>query len=430
MSKLVDIAKLNMGQSPPSSSYNDDGNGLPFYQGKSDFGYIHPIPRKYCSSPSKIAKKGDILISVRAPVGPVNIADTECCIGRGIAAITAKTFDQLFIYFSLIYQEGYIASLGTGSTFKAINKSQLETVNIPDFPLPEQRKIAYVLSTVQKAIEQQDKLIRTTTELKKALMQKLFTEGLNYDLNDEMNTMMDKDKKNHSPSHNQKNQSARRLKQTEIGLVPESWEEITIGDLGKCVTGTTPKTAVEEYWNSNDFDFIAPADIGNTKYVYNSAKMMSNEGLKVSRILPKNSVLCVCIGSSIGKVGLTFKDQSATNQQINSIICKADYNPIYTYYLLVQYAEHWRGHATFGPVPILNKGQFELIKIFVTKDKKEQSLIAESLQTFDNKIEFHGKKKQSLNDLFKTLLHELMTGERRVHEIEFEKMSEPQIIND
>ena len=245
---------------------------------------------------------------------------------------------------------------------------------------------------MQKAIEQQDKLIRHTTELKKALMQKLFTEGT----------------------------KGEKQKQTEIGLVPESWEEITIGDLGKCVTGTTPKTAVEEYWQSNDFDFIAPADIGNTKYVYNSAKMMSQEGLKVSRVLPKNSVLCVCIGSSIGKVGLTYKDQSASNQQINSIICKADYNPIFTYYLLVHYAEHWRGHATFGPVPILNKGQFELIKIFVTKDKKEQSIIANSLQTLDSTVEFHGKKKQTLSDLFKTLLHELITGERRVHEIEFE----------
>ncbi len=277
----------------------------------------------------------------------------------------------------------------------SINQNKLKNLQIPLPPLPEQRKIAYILSTVQKAIEQQDKLIRHTTELKKALMQKLFTEGT----------------------------KGEKQKETEIGLVPESWEEIKIGDLGKCVTGTTPKTAVEEYWNSNDFDFIAPADIGNTKYVYNSAKKMSQEGLGVSRVLPKNSVLCVCIGSSIGKVGLTFKDQSASNQQVNSIICKSDYNPTFTYYLMVHYAEHWRGHATFGPVPILNKGQFELIKIFVTKDKKEQSLIAECLQSCDSKIEFHGKKKQSLNDLFKTLLHELMTGERRVREIEFEALT-------
>lgn len=303
--------------------------------------------------------------------------------------------DTIFVFYFLMYfyEAGNTFEMQAQTTgIRNLDFTKYKnSVRVPLIPLPEQRKIAYVLSTVQKAIEKQDKLIRHTTELKKALMQKLFTEGT----------------------------KGEKQKQTEIGLVPESWEEIIIGDLGKCVTGTTPKTAVEEYWNSNDFDFIAPADIGNTKYVYNSAKMMSNEGLKVSRILPKNSVLCVCIGSSIGKVGLTFKDQSATNQQINSIICKAEYNPIYTYYLLVQYAEHWRGHATFGPVPILNKGQFELIKIFVTKDKQEQSLIAESLQTFDSKIEFHGKKKQSLYNLFKTLLHELMTGERRVHEIEF-----------
>jgi type I restriction enzyme S subunit len=120
--RLVEIAKLNMGQSPPSASYNDIGEGLPFYQGKTDFGFINPVPRKYCNEPRKIADKGDILISVRAPVGPVNIADDKCCIGRGLAAIKASEADHLFLYFDLIYQESFIASLGTGSTFKAINK--------------------------------------------------------------------------------------------------------------------------------------------------------------------------------------------------------------------------------------------------------------------------------------------------------------------
>ncbi len=158
--ELYKVAKLIMGQSPPSSTYNDDGTGLPFYQGKTDFGFINPTPRKYCSSPSKVAEEGDILISVRAPVGPVNIANNKCCIGRGIAAIRAYNFDQQYLYFNLISQGKYIASLGTGSTFKAINKSRLETIGIPNNPLPTQRKIAYVLSTIQKAIAQQDKLIK------------------------------------------------------------------------------------------------------------------------------------------------------------------------------------------------------------------------------------------------------------------------------
>ncbi len=270
----------------------------------------------------------------------------------------------------------------------------LEELKFP-INLNEQRKIAHVLKTIQRAIEQQDKLIRTTTELKKALMQKLFSEG--------------------TRGENQK--------QAEIGWVPESWEEIVLGDLGKCVTGTTPKTGIDEYWNSNDYDFIAPADIGNNKFVYNSAKKMSEAGLKVSRVLPKYSVLCVCIGSSIGKVGMSFKELSATNQQINSIICNERYNSVYTYYLLSYYADHWRSYATFGPVPILNKGQFEIIKIYASQDLIEQGFIADSLSTLDSKIEFHNKKKQTLADLFKTLLHELMTGQRRVNDIDFDGMN-------
>ena len=273
----------------------------------------------------------------------------------------------------------------------SINQNKLKNLQIPLPPLHEQRKIAYVLSTVQKAIKQQDKLIKTTTELKKALMQKLFTEGL----------------------------YGEKQKETEIGPVPESWEKVKIGSIGKCVTGTTPSTKVIEYWNNPEYDFIAPADIGITKYVYNSEKQISEAGLKVSRILPKNSVMCVCIGSSIGKVGLTYKDKSSTNQQINSIICNENYNPIYIYYLLVQLSDYWRSHATFGPVPILNKGQFVQIEIYVTKDKTEQQEISNSIEMLDTKIEFHQKKKQTLTDLFKTLLHELMTGQRRVNEIDF-----------
>jgi type I restriction enzyme S subunit len=275
------------------------------------------------------------------------------------------------------------------------NKNEIGVLKVPFPKVKEQRKIAYVLNNLRKAIEQQDKLIKTTTELKEALMQKLFTEGT----------------------------KGEKQKQTEIGLVPESWEIMTIGQLGKCITGTTPKTAVEEYWNKSDYDFIAPADIGNTKYVYDSEKKISTEGLNVSRVLPKDSVMCVCIGSSIGKVGLTYKDNSATNQQINSIVSNELFNPIFVYYMMVQHSDHWRSHSTFGPVPILNKSQFEKIKIAVTRDLQEQNEIANSLSTLDTKIEFHQKKRQILNDLFKTLLHELMTGQRRVHEVEFKTLT-------
>src|SRR5207249_4059524 len=200
-----DVADLNMGQSPPSSTYNDAGVGLPFFQGKVDFGFRHPTPRVYCSLPQKIAEPGDILISIRAPVGPLNICDQRACIGRGLGAIRAKSIDPEYLYFDLMHSERRIVSLGTGSTFQSINRSQLGsvTVNPHGFDLGEQRQIAAVLSAVQRAIERQERLIALTDELKKALMHKLFTEGTR----------------------------GEPQKQTEIGPVPESWQTKRLGSL-------------------------------------------------------------------------------------------------------------------------------------------------------------------------------------------------------
>jgi hypothetical protein len=88
---LGEVAEIFMGQSPPGSTYNNRGNGLPFFQGKAQFGEVFPVPDKWCSEPLRIAHKGDILVSVRAPVGPTNLAVEKCCIGRGLAAIRSAT---------------------------------------------------------------------------------------------------------------------------------------------------------------------------------------------------------------------------------------------------------------------------------------------------------------------------------------------------
>lgn len=126
---------LVIGQSPPGHTYNKKGNGLPFFQGKTDFGILNPIPSVWCTAPARIAEKGDILISVRAPVGPVNIATERCCIGRGLAAIrtTPKVYPK-YVYWMLKNQEALIAKDGNGSMFNSITKDQLYNVTlmIPD----------------------------------------------------------------------------------------------------------------------------------------------------------------------------------------------------------------------------------------------------------------------------------------------------------
>ncbi|HPF91407.1 MAG TPA: restriction endonuclease subunit S [Flavobacteriales bacterium] len=134
--------ELVMGQSPPSSEYNDAGQGLPFFQGKTEFGDMHPTPVKWCTAPTKRAIAGDVLLSVRAPVGPTNLADQECCIGRGLSAVRPLngTLSKYVLYY-LRSIANDIDALGTGTTFKAVSGKVLRDVPFPLAPLPEQRRI-------------------------------------------------------------------------------------------------------------------------------------------------------------------------------------------------------------------------------------------------------------------------------------------------
>ena len=145
---LRDIAIINMGQSPDSKTYNEEKNGIPFYQGKSDFGKINPIPRVWCSNPIKIAERDDILISVRAPIGDTNIATEKCCIGRGLASIRPlnENVNRKYLY--------YLNKFGTGSTFKAITKDNLcnlKCIQIPN--IKEQIEVVKKLDNVSQIIE-------------------------------------------------------------------------------------------------------------------------------------------------------------------------------------------------------------------------------------------------------------------------------------
>ena len=139
---LKEVCSINMGQSPNSDSYNENGEGVPFFQGNADFGERYPVTRKWCTAPTKIAKPEDILISVRAPIGAMNYAKEECCIGRGLAALTPdKTkVSPEFIFWLLKGKNDELNSKGTGSTFKAIGRKVLEETLVPDIKLETQIK--------------------------------------------------------------------------------------------------------------------------------------------------------------------------------------------------------------------------------------------------------------------------------------------------
>lgn len=143
---LAELCQVIAGQSPEGQFYNSEGNGMPFYQGKKDFGekFIH-APTTWTTESTKIARKGDILMSVRAPVGPVNFATADVCIGRGLAAIrTKRELDRDFLFYQLLHLQPVIAGR-EGAVFASINKSEIANLPIAFAPFPEQERVVALL---------------------------------------------------------------------------------------------------------------------------------------------------------------------------------------------------------------------------------------------------------------------------------------------
>ena len=176
MVALAEIATITAGQSPPGSTYNEDGLGLPFFQGKADFGEVHPTVRKWCSAPKKIAEAGDILISVRAPVGPTNIAAERCCIGRGLAAVRPDDKATLpdFVHWVLKYCEPHLVAKAQGSTFTAVGQRDLKSLLVPLPPLDKQGRIVDILNRAARIETLRRRAAERLQEFVPALFVKMF----------------------------------------------------------------------------------------------------------------------------------------------------------------------------------------------------------------------------------------------------------------
>ena len=171
---LGDVVTIIMGQSPSSDTYNDK-EGLPFFQGNADFGKEHPTVRVFCNSPIRIAEPNDILISVRAPIGAINIADRQCCIGRGLAAIRgANSVSNRFLYFFLTASKNTLISQGTGSTFKSIGKDALKNLQMPVFNLNEQERIVSELDLLAGIIDKQKQQLKELDTLAQSIFYDMF----------------------------------------------------------------------------------------------------------------------------------------------------------------------------------------------------------------------------------------------------------------
>jgi type I restriction enzyme S subunit len=365
---------------------NDRNKPFNYYDGE--------VPEKYR------IRDGDILISWSASLGTYRWNRGDAWLNQHIFKATPKLGELTdeFFYWVMVHGIERIAGNARGSTMKHVTGKEFANSQIALPPLPEQKKIAHILSTVQQAIEAQERIIQTTTELKKALMHKLFTEGL------PRRSLGEGGPPRHEPQ-----------KQTEIGPVPESWDVVRIKATGTVVTGSTPSTKNPDFYGG-DYNLISPADLDNGKYVRSAHKTLTKAGFEECRTVPRDSVLVGCIGN-VGKLGMVADDCSTTNQQINSIIPNSGFSPHFVYYALQLCRPRLEQAAAKVNLPILNKSNFENFQIASPK-RKEQEAIAGYLGILDQKLENAGQKTAQLQDLFRTILHELMTAKTRVHEIE------------
>ena len=289
----------------------------------------------------------------------------------------------------------YAVSGITGAHHPRTSWAHIREFRLPASVRDEQEKIAELLWLVHGTIAACEASIEAGRSLKRATMRKLFTRGLR----------------------------GEARKRTEIGPMPQSWERLPISALGKVVTGNTPSTKDTMNYAGGKVPFIGPGDIEHGCKIEKTEKLITEQGLTRSRPITAGTICFVCIGSTIGKVGYVTVPVCATNQQINSIFSNDNFDSKYIFYLMTFWANHIRKWASPSPVPILSKGVFEQIEILTSTDPHEQREIARILGAIDRKIYLHRKKCAVLDDLFKTLLHKLMTGETRTEALDFSALS-------
>ncbi len=335
--------------------------------------------------------------------------------------------DNSFLMYFVNFQD--VSRYISGSTREKLNQRLLKSVVIHLPPLPEQQKIAEILETVDNAIENTDAIIEKYKRIKQGLMQDLLTRGIvmNYELgimnygselrkhesgimNDELGVGSHESE---IGNWELRDERKHKLKDSLLGKIPEEWEVVSLGDIGKIITGSTPPTLNSEYYGDH-YLFISPEDITDSRFIGDSQKKLSESGFKISRPIPPNSICTVCIGSTIGKVGMTTSI-CTTNQQINSIVPDTDIcNPDALFYLVLFYSQTpLKQEAGLQAVPIVNKSRFSRIQIPLPP-LPEQRRIASILSQVDEVIEKEQKYKEKLERIKRGLMRDLLTGRIRV----------------
>jgi type I restriction enzyme, S subunit len=344
-------------------------------------------------SATKVVPKDSIIFATRVGVGKVGINRIDLAINQDLAGVLIDN-DEHDIKF-LAYQLGidsiqqYVAMNKRGATIKGVTRECLAQIRLNLPPLEEQREISCILSTVQRAIEAQERIIKTTTELKQALMQKLFSEGLR----------------------------GEPQKESEIGLVPESWEVVPLSEVCQFLSGGTPSKQNPEFWQGS-IPWVSPKDMKRPR-LQDAQDHISQEGLESgSKLAPAGSVLVVVRGMILAKtVPVALAEVPvAINQDMKAIVPGLKLSSNYLLYALEAFRENLFkrvGRSGHGTCTLMGH---EIADLQIPLPPiRAQHEITETILSTDKKILSSTRKQRTLSALFDSSLNTLMTKGNILH---------------
>lgn len=319
--------------------------------------------------------------------------------------------------FSVTNVSGYMRAKGTGLnlkylfyaltnehkflTFDYMTKAHPSVIRklykVPFPSLNAQKKVAEILSTIDAEIVQTEALIAKWQKIKAGMMQDLFTRGVTPD--------------GHlRPTYAE---APHLYKDSPLGWIPKEWVDCPIDAIGNVVTGNTPPEECFEA-DGNGIAFITPGDIGQSPEIKTTERSLRSLSLTFARSIPAGAICVVCIGSTIGKIGLA-KNKSVTNQQINSVICfKDELSSFYRYSMEFYLPSQLRREVGLQAVPIVKKSSFQKLRLAHPTDQQEREKIMGMLDAAGKEIDVEIDLKNKLVNKKSGLMHDLLTGRVRV----------------
>jgi type I restriction enzyme S subunit len=454
---LGDVAEIIMGQSPPGSTYNEIGKGLPFYQGTTDFGERFPSRRIFCSAPIRLSDKGDILLSIRAPIGRVNRAVERCSIGRGLAVVRCKNlFDTTFIEYILRSLSHYWNSLeNQGSVFGNAKRDDLEKL-ILIWPTESIRHaIAHILGSLDDKIELNRRMNKTLEAIARAIFKSWF---IDFDPvidnalragNSIPDSMAERAEiRRQILEQNQPSSSSQRVKDrnylggfdfsnlgnvsideihglfpdsfqdSELGEIPKGWEVITLSEFLNIIGGGTPKTKVKEYWGG-DIPWFSVVDAPSETdvFVIDTEKHVTQLGVERSstKVLRKGTTIISARGT-VGKCALLGRPM-AMNQSCYGIQGKNGESDYFIYFVIKRQVSDLQRSGHGSVFNTITRDTFRTIRTILPPTKLTilfEDTVCELMELILSNL-FENLTLASLRD---TLLPKLISGELRIQDTE------------